>query len=383
LQIFLKEAIFLFKKMIGIRKMPTEKEMIAQLRRGEVELPPLVFRSLEDQPDIIGNRRLDALVEASWGNSTVWFAVECKALSTPKVFRDGLNLLKTSALPKNYRPLLFLPYLSERQLQELEGEEISGIDLCGNGVVVVPGKFAVFRSGNRNRFPSSAPIKNIYRKNSSMVGRVFLIRSNYGTVQEILEEINRRNLLIRRWDSKPMSFPTVSKSLKTLEGDLIVERNKFIRLLQPDNLLEKLHENYAPPYTRERVRLKVPGSDGAPQQVVQQQAQMLGLPVVATGASSVLRYAVMERGDMLSIYCPRINVLLERLPGSQTDRFPNLELLETDDETVYFDARQEMDFWWASPVQVYLELMAGDKRDQETAGQVKSYILNRLQKMQP
>jgi hypothetical protein len=383
LQIFLKEAIFLFKKMIGIRKMPTEKEMIAQLRRGEVELPPLVFRSLEDQPDIIGNRRLDALVEASWGNSTVWFAVECKALSTPKVFRDGLNLLKTSALPKNYRPLLFLPYLSERQLQELEREEISGIDLCGNGVVVVPGKFAVFRSGNRNRFPSSAPIKNIYRKNSSMVGRVFLIRSNYGTVQEILEEINRRNLLIRRWDSKPMSFPTVSKSLKTLEGDLIVERNKFIRLLQPDNLLEKLHENYAPPYTRERVRLKVPGSDGAPQQVVQQQAQMLGLPVVATGASSVLRYAVMERGDMLSIYCPRINVLLERLPGSQTDRFPNLELLETDDETVYFDARQEMDFWWASPVQVYLELMAGDKRDQETAGQVKSYILNRLQKMQP
>jgi hypothetical protein len=383
LQIFLKEAIFLFKKMIGIRKMPTEKEMIAQLRRGEVELPPLVFRSLEDQPDIIGNRRLDALVEASWGNSTVWFAVECKALSTPKVFRDGLNLLKTSALPKNYRPLLFLPYLSERQLQELEREEISGIDLCGNGVVVVPGKFAVFRSGNRNRFPSSAPIKNIYRKNSSMVGRVFLIRSNYGTVQEILEEINRRNLLIRRWDSKPMSFPTVSKSLKTLEGDLIVERNKFIRLLQPDNLLEKLHENYAPPYTRERVRLKVPGSDGAPQQVVQQQAQMLGLPVVATGASSVLRYAVMERGDMLSIYCPRINVLLERLPGSQTDRVPNLELLETDDETVYFDARQEMDFWWASPVQVYLELMAGDKRDQETAGQVKSYILNRLQKMQP
>jgi hypothetical protein len=39
----------------------------------------------------------------------------------------------------------------------------------------------------------------------------------------------------------------------------------------------------------------------------------------------------------------------------------------TEDETVYFDARQEKDFWWASPVQVYLELMAGDKRDQETA----------------
>jgi hypothetical protein len=74
-----------------------------------------------------------------------------------------------------------------------------------------------------------------------------------------------------------------------------------------------------------------------------------------------------------------METLLERLPGSQTDRFPNLELIETEDETVYFDARQEEDFWWASPVQVYLELMAGDKRDQETAEQVKSYILKNLQ----
>ncbi|MFZ5451595.1 MAG: hypothetical protein ACOZF2_06965 [Thermodesulfobacteriota bacterium] len=356
--------------------------MIAQLRGGEVELPPLFFRYLEDQPDIGGDRRFDALVEASWGNSIVKFVVECKSLSTPKAFQDGLNLLKTSSFPKDYRPLLFLPFLGERQLQELEREGISGIDLCGNGVVVVPGMFAVFRSGKKNRFPSSAPIKNIYRKNSSMVGRVFLIRSNYGTVQEIFEEINRRNMLIRRWDSKPMSFSTVSKSLKTLEEDLIVERNRFIRLIQADKLLEKLSENYSIPNIRERVRLKVPESGDTLLELVQRQAQTLGLPFVATGASSVMRYAVMQRGEMLSIFCPRLEGLLERLSGSQSDRFPNLEFLETDDETVYFDARQEEDFWWASPVQVYLELMAGDKRDQETAEQVKSYILNNLQTTQ-
>jgi hypothetical protein len=70
------------------------------------------------------------------------------------------------------------------------------------------------------------------------------------------------------------------------------------------------------------------------------------------------------------------------LRASQTDRFPNLELLETEDETVYFDARQKGDVWWASPVQVYLELMAGDKRDQETAEQVKSCILKNFQTVQ-
>jgi hypothetical protein len=94
--------------------------------------------------------------------------------------------------------------------------------------------------------------------------------------------------------------------------------------------------------------------------------------------SSVGRYAVMLRGDLLSVYCPRIDILLESLSGSQSDRFPNLELIETEDETVYFDGRQVENFWWASPVQVFLELMAGDKRDQETAEQVKSYIINNL-----
>ncbi len=362
--------------------MPTEKEMIEQLRSGKVSLPPLSLRFLEGDPKARGNLRFDALVEASWRESLAKFAVECKSLSTPKAFQDGLNLLKTSSLPKGYRPLLFLPFLSERQLQELERERISGIDLCGNGVVVVPGMFAVFRSGEKNRFSSSAPIKNIYRKNSSMVGRVFLLRSGYETVQEICAEINRRNLLVNRWNKRPMSLSTVSKSLKTLEEDLVVERNGIIRLLQPDKLLEKLSENYVPPKIKERVRLKVTQENGTIRELLLQQSEALGLPLVATGTSSVTQFAVMQRGDLLSVYCPRLEMLLGRLSGSQSDRFPNLELVETEDETVYFDGRQEGNFWWASPVQVYLELMAGDKRDQETAEQVKSYIIKNLQTAQ-
>src|SRR4030042_2164214 len=166
--------------------MPTEKEMIEELRRGKVSLPPLSFRFLQSEPEAGKNRRLDALIEASLGKKNIAkFAVECKSLSTPKAFRDGLNMLKISSLPKGYWPLLFVPFLSERQLQELEQEKISGIDLCGNGFVFVPNVFVVFRSGEKNRFTSSAPIKNIYRKNSSMVGRIFLIRSGYETVQYI------------------------------------------------------------------------------------------------------------------------------------------------------------------------------------------------------
>ncbi len=363
--------------------MPTEKEMVEQLRKGRVLLPPLSFRLLESQPKAGGNRRLNTIVEASWRNSMAKFVVECKSISTPKAFQDGLNLLKSSSLPKGCRPMLIMPFLREQQLQELEREGISGIDLCGNGVVIVPGLFAVFRSGEKNRFSSSAPIKNIYRKNSSMVGRVFLVRPIYDTVQEICSEINRRNMLVSRWDKRPMSLSTVSKSLKALEEDLIVERKDIIRLIQPDKLLEKLSDNYTPPKIKERVRLKVSEESETIGEILSKRSQELSLPIVAAGTSSVGQYAVMQRGDVLSVYCPGLEMLLEQLPGSQADRFPNLELIETEDETVYFDARQEGNSWWVSPVQVYLELMTGDKRDRETAEQVKSLLLRDLQPVKP
>jgi hypothetical protein len=186
-------------------------------------------------------------------------------------------------------------------------------------------------------------------------------------------------MLVQGWDKRPMSLSTVSKSLKNLEEDLIVERKGIIRLLQPDKLLEKLSANYVPPKIKERVRLKVSSESATIEELLLKQSQALNLPLVAAGTSSVAQFAVMQRGDLLSVYCPRLEMLLERLSGSQSDRFPNLELIETEDETVYFDARQEGKFWWASPVQVYLELMVGDKRDRETAEQVKSFLLRDLE----
>jgi hypothetical protein len=362
------------RKMAKIRKIPNQKEMIELLRSGKVALPPLSFRVLKDGPETT-NIRFNALVEASWRGSKAKFVVECKSLSTPKAFRNGLNLLKTETFPKGCWPLLFLPFLGEQQLQELEQEQISGIDLCGNGVAVVPGKFAVFRSGERNLFSSSAPIKNIYRRNSSMVARVFLSCPAYETVQEICSKVNRRNILVERWNKSPMSLSTVSKSLKALEEDLIIDRKGMIRLLQPDKLLEKLSQNFTAPNIKAGIRLKVEAEGETLRQLLRRFSQELDVPIVATGASSVGQYAVMQRGDLLSVYCPSLEMLAERLPGSRTDRFPNLEIIETDDETVYFDVRNDGGFWWASSVQAYLELISGDKRDKETAEQVRSLIL--------
>ena len=216
-----------------------------------------------------------------------------------------------------------------------------------------------------------------------MVARVFLGCPRFEAVQAIQAEINRRNPLVVGWGKTPMSLATVSKALKGLDQDLMVGRDPGIRLLQGDKLLDSLADNSRAPDVRERTRFKVELAGRSVTEALQEAAEKSKLPVVATGVSSVGRYAVMQRGEMVSVYCPRIGPLAERLAGNATDRFPNLELVETEDEPVYFDAREADGFRWAAPVQTYLELMDGDKRDQETALQVRELILRRGRKVGP
>ena len=84
---------------------------------------------------------------------------------------------------------MVVPFLNERALDDLEARSVSGIDLCGNGVVIVPGEWYVRRTGQPNLFRAEGVIKNVYRKSSSVVARLFLARPEFDSVQDALEEL--------------------------------------------------------------------------------------------------------------------------------------------------------------------------------------------------
>jgi hypothetical protein len=88
----------------------------------------------------------------------------------------------------------------------------------------------------------------------------------------------------------------------------------------------------------------------------------------------------MARESKIKLYCSNIRKALDVLGTRfrETSRFSNVELAETIEDSVYFDAKVERGVVWASPVQVFLELMSGDKRDRETADQVRDRILQDL-----
>jgi hypothetical protein len=300
---------------------------------------------------------------------------------------------------EQHHPLILVPYLSEEWLLKLEAEGVSGIDLCGNGVVIVPDELLVLRTGSPNRFRWEGTIKNVYRKHSSIVARTFLLVPRFGSLQQVLKEIRQRG--------SEVTLATVSKVCKSLEGDLVIERGRgqapwagpsaprqprqfpqpprvkpspfvrWLRLLQPEKLLDLLTDHYAPPAVSQTFR----GKCGLrPEELRMRLAgweEKSGERVVLTGASSVEAYAVMAREPVQSFYCTDLDKAVAGLGGNlrATDRFANVTLLETREDFVYFDRRPGL---VASPIQSYLELVHGDPRERETADQVRQVILRQL-----
>lgn len=357
---------------------PDRSDMKHLLTKGAITLPPLTIR-------IDRRRRLpqelrglfDGIIDVSWGGVTSEFHVRCLGGSTPRLIATTLALVRET-LTRGVAPLLFAPYMSPEILDQIERSGCSGIDLCGNGVVIAPGLFSVHRTGGANRFTTSAPIKNVYRGTSSMIGRLLLVQPVFPTVQSVAAELQSRDLLARECNVTPVALSTVSKALAALAEDVLISRKGAIRLLQPETLLEKLAANYRMPTPARRLRGRLTGFSGSLTDALMLRVQNTRTCLCASGTASVHRYAVMARGDVLRVHCPDASLLLGDLAFDESDRFPNLEVIETTEQSLYFDTRSEDGFVWSSPIQSYLELMQGDKRDIETASHLCDYILKRL-----
>jgi hypothetical protein len=260
--------------------------------------------------------------------------------------------------------MVVVPYLSPGALDRLAEEKVSGIDLSGNGLVVVPGEWFVRSTGEKNRFPAGTPIKNVYRGTSSLVARVFFARPAYSSVREILEEIQRRG--------GEITLSTVSKALKGLEEDLLVGRGETIRILQPGRMLDLLVQNYRAPDIMHRRRVRFPDRWRSLRHFAQN-AQEYDISIVGDLPS---RYVIMpESEDFMRLYTTSIESMTQDVELEDTSRFPNMELIETRDQAVYFDPSTEQQFPFISPLQTYLMLSAGGKREQEAAAQLRPDLI--------
>ncbi len=373
--------------------MLSEAEIRKQFEDGYC-FPPLQIRLGPRDSLLQKNDELDAILVVTAEEQTFEFAAEFKSRNTPRIFEEALNVIQKAAQRRQMLPMLVVPYLRENQLDELQQRKLSGIDLSGNGVLTVPGKLLVYRTGSPNKFPDSAPTKYAYRGATSLVAREFLCKTAFQSLADIEKDISIRGGRV--------VLSTISKALKRLESDLIVDRTPTgLRLRQPDKLLEKLAESYADPKTTKnatfaikRPPLTTKGSQLAARDLnltAKSSPSSLSTllsegtrqtTLALTGRSSIENYAVMGRQEWPVLYTTNIDRLIRTWGEKveETSRFIDFELRETDDPTVYFDIRMKENLPYASPIQVFMECSSGDKRERETALQVKDLILRELRK---
>ena len=360
--------------------MDINADIMELVRGGKLALPPVVVTVVEPGGQAGGDAGGAAdYVDVQWEGQRSRFVVEAQRLATPRAIQQAVASVKAVASPPETYPMIVVPYLAPARLEELQAAGVSGLDLCGNGVIVVPGRMLVFRTGMPNRFPQSAKLRNVYRGKNSLVARAFLIRPRFAQVKEIVA------LLAERQGG--VTFSTVTKVLQRLEDDLVVSRDEgrrgegAIRLIQADTLMEKLAANYEPPVIVERFRGKCDLSREELARRLAVAATAASGQLVLTGEASTEKFAVFAGEPVTYIYCTDSPARLLNAAGidaKETDRFVNVELLRTADARVYFDARDDNGVPFASPIQTWLELATGDKRQKDAAEQVKQGLLESL-----
>lgn len=322
-----------------------------------------------------GGGRAAATLAASvaWGSERWEFAAEAKIRSTPRVLEEAIAQSRRRASRLGYLPMVIVPFLGARRLEQLEEQGVSGLDLCGNGFIVVPSRLLLRRTGEPNRYPDSQPTRFAYRGATSLVPRVFLRRGGYSSVGQVRDEIAAAG--------GKVAMSTVSKALARMAEDLIVDRSQGgISLVQPERLLAELVEQFTPPKPERVVQLKA----GLSLEELFRRIETTGdtapdFRAALSGASCQDRYSGGLRADVPVVYTDDLDALKARMGAAwtPTDRFATLQVIETRDPTPFFDVRvDERGVRNASVVQTYLELAtSGDKRDMEMAQEVRARIL--------
>lgn len=355
----------------------TEKEIVRSLKNMGDKYAPLVVNRFVEEASLPEGYRLGAVIEFSIQDGPSFEAlVEIAPVPTPE------NILKKArqfadyfakAKKTNRVPLVIAPYIGAKQAKILADRDISWIDLSGNMSVRVSNRIYIERTGKPNRFPDSAPIKKIFQGTSSLVSRALLLKpEGFSSLYEIADFIIARNGNIR--------LPTVSKVLKVLDEELLINRRKsLVTVADPQKLLDRLAEGYKNSTERRRRNTY--------------RFAIRDIQQLSSGVTSECRdylacgfYAAQIKGlaltDKITIFVKDADQFrrkaAEKLVSITPDaEFGNLIITETSDPGVWFNPKWQVIDSVVDDIELYLEMTVDTPRGPKIAEQLEQHILQR------
>ncbi|MBU2493330.1 MAG: hypothetical protein KJ571_11950 [Bacteroidetes bacterium] len=347
-----------------------ESEVFSKLTEKRNLYDPLNITEIK--PEYVLNEndkkgKVDGLIQLNYLDKKLILIIEIKNRTAPQIVKKGVESLKTWRDIKEFKeyiPTIVVPYLSDSVIDILKPNKISGLDLNGNYFIISDDIIAI-RLDKKNKYKENVPIKDIYGRNSSLVGK-FLLRENkrYLKVSDIYNSIQELG--------GDIALSTVSKVLTALQEQLIISKGKDgIRLIQPDKLLSNLRMNYSNPGVYKTLRVRLPESMIEAKELLNK--YFLGNWIWA-GETSATRYASTTSTNEFTVYCKGVDIPEEFMLKYIDIRYYNCTflLLPKSEEYVFFDSQEE----YASRLQTYLELSQLDKREKEIAQDIEKDILN-------
>jgi len=388
---FLKSSNFPNGKTSNSRKSPTKEELQDILRDDSSLFAPVHLEFLSAD-FFLGDTEADGIIRADWKDKTATYVYEYKSYSTPNSVRMAIDRLRSIELPSGRLPLVIVPYLNPSQLEMLDDIGISGIDLCGNGLLL-SSEYRIWRSGYPNVYKDSRPIRNPFAGDSSVFARCFLLQREFASLSELRMFAMRKASVVDTESGQQAvgdgfealqgtySLGTASKVVTTLEEELVVRKDGQAIILQDvRRLLFLLRQRQSP-----QMRKTLDGKTSLTTEEIWSRLAELrrdsdGHRAVATGMASAGYHKVLSGIDNLSLYVDNLQAaqgVLEVRPGKA---FANITLIEDTKNAVYFDARREGVAVWASPIQTWLELTAAGPREREAALELESLWIQGAEK---
>jgi len=359
----------------------TEEQVIKQLWESADQYKPLTFAGFEETLLFSERTKADAVVRISVEDGLAFTAlVEIVPVATPKNILQKSRSLRaqlTEAGKSAFVPVILAPYVGGAAAPILAREGISWIDLSGNMRVSVPGKIYIERTGNKNKFPDTAPIKKIFEGTSSLVSRALILKPDgFSSQYELLDFINSR--------SANITPGTVSRVLGSLENELLITKDRSrIYVNDTERLLDKLADGYTN-YTRRKQRRVYKFAVQKPTCVSMRLNFNTPSNYLACGF-----YATQIKGlaatDEVTIFVKDLEQAKKDfdfiIPDSE---FGDFKLIETKDTEIWFNSN-EVQLTMASVIRVsipvvddlelYLEMMSDAPRGPKVAKLLKERIL--------
>jgi len=350
--------------------------MIKQLEPGSDKFAPLIIKSIELETQLKKDIGVDAVIEFCIVDGPCFKSlVQFKTIATPKAISPAAYnfvFLNNKVNDKEMVPLLIVPYMGIEQAKILQKEGISWIDLCGNMMVKVDGKIYIERTGNKNLFPDTSPIKKIFEGVSSLVSRVLLLKKEpFKSLFEIVNFINAKGGNI--------TLSTVSKVISALEEGLFITKiQEGISVTSREKLLDKLLEGYKS-YTERNKNVTSTFAINGRSSLFNNffREQKIDYAMCGFTAALLKNLATTNRTTMFIKSINETMKVFERnnINIKPDTEFGQLDLIETRNPCVWFNLQGKPDYSVVDDIELYLEMMIDTPRGPKIAEILKERIL--------